>query len=245
LKFDGIHIGDGNNGPLDTIDMEDSIDWNKEQEIVVDSDVSNIKIIKGDSSQIQVKTTGKVSSNVEVHLKVEKKNDSIIVKIWQDRTESSILNTTNLDTVITLPKDFVDDLDIRNNVGEIDFGEFEGNSLKVNSDVGDVSGLASAKEIEIVANVGEIDVTVNGGDIILKADVGAIQFTCEKADSLLATADVGAIQATLSQSVIDAGIAADSGLGDVSGKVSYKEGTDRDATVQLYTDIGEVKIKKQ
>lgn len=247
LNFDGIHIGDGENGltNLETIEMEDSIEWSQEQKIIIDSEVSDIEIITGDSDQIEVKTTGKVSSNVEVHLKLEKKNDSIRILMWQERPETFVTNTTNLDTVITLPKDFAGDLDIRTNVGDLDFGEFDGDSLSVNSDVGDVQGVVEAKEIEIESNVGEIDVTVNGGDIILKADVGEIEFICEKADSLIATTNVGAIHAILSQKLIDAGIAAEAGVGDVNANVSFAEGTDRDAAIQLYTDIGEVKIRKQ
>jgi hypothetical protein len=242
-----FHIGDGKNGVsnLENIDLEDSIEWSQEQKITIDSQVSDVKIIKGDSNEIKVKTTGKVSSNIEVHLKLEKKNDSIQVLVWQERPESLITNTTNLDTVITLPKDFAGDLEIQTDVGDLDFGDFEGDSLRVNLDVGEVHGLVDAAEIEIETNVGAIDVTVNGGEITLKADVGEIEFICEKADSLLATADVGSIRATLSQSVIDAGVAADSGLGDVNGNVSFKEGTYRDAAIQMYTDIGEVKINKQ
>ncbi|BES63596.1 hypothetical protein SANA_00350 [Gottschalkiaceae bacterium SANA] len=250
--FDGLsesnfHIGDGENGVsnLEKIELEDSIEWSQEQKITIDSQVSDVKIIKGDSNEIEVKTRGKVSSNIKVHLKLEKKKDSIQVLLWQERPESFITNTTNLDTVITLPKDFAGDLEIQSDVGDLDFGDFEGDSLRVNLDVGEVHGLVDAGEIEIETNVGAIDVSVIGGDIILKSDVGEIEFICEKADSLLVTADVGSIQATLSQSVIDAGVAADSGLGDVKGNVSFKEGTDREAAIQMYTDIGEVKINKQ
>lgn len=247
LRERDFHIGDGENGVsnLEKVELEDSIAWNQEQKVIIDSEVSDIEIVKGDSDQIEVKTTGKVSSNIEVHLKLEKKNDSIQVIIWQERPESFTANTTNLDTVITLPKDFAGDLDIRTNVGDLAFGEFKGDSLIIDSDVGDVQGIVEAKEIEIESDVGAIDVTVKGGDIILKADVGGIEFICEKADSLIATSDVGAIYATLSQSVIDAGIAAEAGVGDVNANVSFKEGKDRDAAIQMYTDIGEVKIHKQ
>ncbi len=242
-----FHIGDGENGlsNLEKVELEDSIAWNQEQEIIIDSEVSNIEIVKGDSDQIEVKTTGKVSDTIKVHLKVEKKNDSVRILIWQDRPETLMMNTTNLDTVITLPKDFAGDLDIRTNVGDLAFGEFKGDSLIIDSDVGDVQGIVEAEAIEIESDVGTIDVTVNGGDIILKADVGEIEFICEKADSLIATSDVGAIHATLSQAVIDAGIAAEAGIGDVDANVSFKEGKDRDAAIQMYTDVGEVKIRKQ
>ena len=131
--------------------------------------------------------------------------------------------------MITLPKDFAGDLDIRTNVGDLDFGEFTGVSLVVDSDVGNVTGSAEAEEIEIESNVGEIDVTVNGGKITLKSDVGGLEFLCEKADSLLATSDV----------------AADSGVGEVDTNISFSEGKDRSAAIQIYTDIGDVEIYKQ
>ena len=247
LSESDFHIGDGKPGSrnLKEVNLEDSIEWDQENEITIDSEVSDVKIVKGDSNQIEVKTTGKVSSNIEVHLKLEKKNDSIQVIIWQDRPESFTTNSTNLDTVITLPKDFAGELELTSNVGDLDFGEFEGDSLRINADVGEIQGHVEATVIEIESNVGAIDVTVTGGDIILTADVGEIKFICEEADSLIATSDVGSIQATLSQSVIDAGIAANSGLGDVDTNVSFSEGKDRDAVIQMYTDIGEVKIDKQ
>jgi hypothetical protein len=247
LSARNFHLGDGENGlaNLEKIQLEDSMEWNQEKEIRIDSEVSVIKIVTGDSDQIDVQTTGRVTESIEVNLAIEKKKDAIVIRLWQDRPKTLITNTTDLVTVITLPKDFAGDLDIRTNVGDLDFGEFKGDSLIIDSDVGDVQGIVEAKEIEIESDVGAIDVTVKGGDIILKADVGGIEFICEKADSLIATSDVGAIYATLSQSVIDAGIAAEAGVGDVNANVSFKEGKDRDAAIQMYTDIGEVKIHKQ
>jgi hypothetical protein len=105
LSENDFHIGDGEKGfsNLDKAELEDSIAWSQEQKITIDSQVSDIEIVKGDSAQIEGKTTGKVSSNVEVHLKVEKKNNAIQVLVWQDQPETLMGNTINLDTVITLP----------------------------------------------------------------------------------------------------------------------------------------------
>lgn len=247
LDSDGIHLGDGSNGlrNLKEVELDDSIEWNQESEIRIDSEVSDVQIIQGDSSKIEVQTTGKVSESIEAHMELSKTKDGIVIRIWQDRPKTLIANTTNLDTVVTLPKDFAGDLVIKTDVGDLDFGDYVGESLVVDSDVGDVVGEAKADTIEIESNVGGIHVTVNGGDIILKSDVGEVVFESDQADSILASSDVGEIDATLSKNLIDAGIAADSDIGDVNAGVAFKETKDKDATVQLYTSVGEIDIHKK
>ena len=247
LDSDGIHLGDGENGSgsLVPVDLNESAKWDQEKEIRVKSEVSDVIFVQGDSDQIEVKTTGKVTESIEVYLEIEKRTNSIQIHLWQEQPKILMTNTTNLDTVITLPKDFAGELNVVTNVGDLDLGEFAGESVIVDSDVGEVMGTVEADEIEIESNVGDIDVTVAGGDIALKSDVGEITFDCAQADSIVAETDVGAIHANLSKAVVDLGIAADSGVGDVNASVSFEEGKDSGAAVQLYAGVGEVKIKEK
>ncbi len=247
LDSDGIHLGDGTNGigNLKPVDLSDSVMWNQEKEIRVSNEVGDVTFVQGDSDQIEVKTTGKVSESIDVYMEIEQKSDRISIRIWQKRPEILSANTTNIDTVITMPKAFAGKLDVATDVGDLNIGEFTGESLTIDSDVGDVTGTIEADEIEIESNVGEIEVTVAGGDIALITDVGEITLDCSKADSLVAKTDVGAIYADLSQSVIDLGIAADSGVGDVNSGVSFHEGKDDGAAVQFYAGVGEVKIRER
>lgn len=230
---------------LVAVDLEDSASWDQEKEIRVDNEVGDVTIIYGDSDKIDVKTTGKVTESIKAYLKIEKKTDAIVIRIWQERPELLMTNTTNLDTVITLPKEFAGDLDIETDVGDLDFGQFSGARLIVDSDVGEIRGIAEADEIEIESNVGDVDVTVSGGDIALKTDVGELTFECDKADSIVANTDVGAIRADISQTVAELGIAADSGVGDVNSNVTFNEGKDSGAAIQLYAGVGEVRIREK
>jgi DUF4097 and DUF4098 domain-containing protein YvlB len=230
---------------LVAVDLQDTLDWTGETEISIDSDVSDLDLVWSDSDQIQVHTTGKVSEGIEVDVSLEKKQDRIVIRISQDRPESLFNNTTNLDTTITLPKAFQDELKIKTNVGDVNFGAFTGKTLTIDSDVGDVMGTGQADFIEIESNVGEIDVLVDGGQITLISDVGEIEFTCQSADELMAQSDVGAIHATLSQDLIEKGIAADAGVGEVDASISFTEGKDRNAVVQIYTDVGEIELRTQ
>lgn len=247
LDSDGIHLGDGLNGSgnLESVNLSESVQWNQEKKIQVKSEVSDVVFVQGNSDQIEVNTTGKVSESIEVYLEIEKRTNSIQIHLWQEQPKILMTNTTNLDTIITLPKDFAGELNVVTNVGDLDFGEFSGQSLIVDSDVGEVMGTVEADEIEIESNVGDIDVTVAGGDIVLKSDVGELTFDCAKADSIVASTDVGAIYADLSKSVIDLGIAADAGVGDVNASVAFEEGKDSSAAVQLYAGVGEVKIREK
>lgn len=133
------------------------------EKFTIDSDISSLKIIRGNSKNIQVSMDKKISGDNDDKLKEELNNIrvsyedgklNIEVKMSSDST-----NLNKIDTTIKLPLS-IKDIKMDNSVGDV---RIDGDYDKVDSrlEIGDFYYIGKLKEGNVEVDTGDIDLKLN------------------------------------------------------------------------------------
>lgn len=139
---------------------------NNFEKISIDSKASNIYVYSTEENEIKIKYYG-----VKDEVSISTENNVLKVSTFEN---NKFFNTKVSKTEIYVPKTYDKLIEIKNNYGNVEIGEFENSTISIEEDYGNVK-VENAKDITIQNNYGDISLgdaesaTLNEscGDIVI------------------------------------------------------------------------------
>lgn len=120
---------------------------NNFEKISIDSKASNIYVYSTEENEIKIKYYG-----VKDEVSISTENNVLKVSTFEN---NKFFNTKVSKTEIYVPKTYDKLIEIKNNYGNIEIGEFENSTISIEEDYGNVK-VENAKDITIQNNYGDI-----------------------------------------------------------------------------------------
>ena len=189
---------------LSSCDIENNIvpKYSKEEEcdysyssnnniLTINSTVSDIKVIRGDTSEIKINMKKIVRGDYEE--KLQESLDSIqctfkdnVINIESESNDHSIARSKQITTVISVPKNILL-LNITSNVGDIDLkGDYD--DIEINKQTGELSYEGELKQCNIYSDVGAVKLNLHRLDpsynYKINGNVGQVTIKIPQGDSI-------------------------------------------------------------
>ena len=148
FKFSGFKFGLQSSNEL-ILDQTYEEKFNK---IIIDSSISEINIKKSNDDNIKAIIYGEKD-----HTDVATNNDTLNIKISEEKCVGFCFNQKSSKVEIYLPEDFNGDINIKNNYGDIYIDELLNANIDIEEDCGDVK-ILGGNNIKIDNNYGDIEI---------------------------------------------------------------------------------------
>ena len=225
--FKGFKIGVQTSNEL-ILDKTYEEEFNK---IIIDATISEIDIKKSDSNNIKTKIYGEKD-----YIDVQTSLDTLNIKTSEKNCIGICFNQKSTKIEIYLPEEYDDNIDIKNDYGDIFIDEFLNANIEVEEDCGDVK-ISNVNDITIKNSYGDIEIKSVNNYLHLENDCGAIKVNNIdlKKDSYIKD-DYGDIEiGNTNQIFIDA----KTDLGKVNIKNNYNKS---DVTLKIENDCGDIDV---
>lgn len=221
------------------------------KKIDVDYKVADIQIIASDENDFLIKEVSNVS-NEDTYGQLTKENDTIKITQPKDLSNSSFTTSdffknnndrsTSITLTISIPTNFMGNLQISSNVSDIQISEgLSLTKIEISTNVSDVSigSIDSLKELELSANVADVAITC--GTALEKLDVSV-----NTGDFSVSIPSVTAFSYDIETSVgeVDSDFFTSPENTKVSSEVSGTVGVSPSLTLTVSIDIGDIQVKK-
>lgn len=215
------------------------------KEMKVNVDVGEIQIKESKNDDITIHFHGNVPKKVKEQLtfKVEEHSTSVEVVVSQSNKffmqipfiNSDISSERTLD--VSLPKNLLDKLEVKADVGDIHIDHINSPGLTAHSDVGDIYVNQFKGVGTFVSNVGDIELEKISGKINSQTDTGEIDISLEEmTDDIELSSDVGDITVKFVNEPENIVFDLSSDIGDVS--INGFKGFENRTTGSIITQLG-------
>lgn len=184
IGWNGIHINEGNKSYFNinpgkwfnfgssnmvstTIDNEKFAEIHGIDNITISSSFVDIKVTAEDREDVRVKYHGKMKSNVIPELEIEKKANSLNIKLETRNSNSYTIASSDVVLEVFVPKSYNKTFNLSNSSGNIYINSLDGDSIHTSTSSGDV------KLEDIKANL--LKLSTSSGSIKLEDPIGEIQ----------------------------------------------------------------------
>lgn len=197
IGWNGININKGNISSLNinpinwfnfgssnmtstTIDSKRFASINGIDSITISSSFIDIKVTAEDRDDVRVNYSGTIISNVVPTLEIEKKSNSLNIKLETGKTNN--FSVTNSDVVleVLVPKSYNKSFNILNSSGNISIKSLVGSNFNASTSSGSINFKdikanllklsTSSGSVKIEDSIGEIQVSTSSGSVVLDID---------------------------------------------------------------------------
>ncbi|MDO4720237.1 MAG: DUF4097 family beta strand repeat-containing protein [Peptostreptococcaceae bacterium] len=244
----GFVMGFGKGGKRKV--FSESLALEKEENILVVSDVTDVKVLPHDGERLDIEYEAYEDSTFEVSRR--EGQIEITAKIHPKRRSPQRLHL-----LIRCPRDWDKDLEIRSDVGDLKL-EGDYRKLRLRSDVGNIDVKGSAERMDAEVSVGDLRAAGSFGSADLQSDVGSIDFATDRMTEGVyeLKSDVGDIDVRIPQDA-DVSMQAEVEVGSLSctakldqirqtgviEKSLTAKNRDGRAKLQISADTGSISIK--
>lgn len=222
------------------------------ENIIIDSDVANIRMLPTTEEEIKVEWSGKMLKSNKNKVQIEEDSEFLRIDIGQDsllgmRKFQFGININMLYVDVYVPEKEFASIQIDNDVGSTNISSIKASNVTVDSDVAGMTiGNIAARSINATSAVGSINIKNSTGKLNAINDVGAIDILMnEITDDISLQTNVGSIKVTVPTIPENVTFNGASDIGSINifeEKGSYIS-KDADYVVMMQTDIGNIKVK--
>jgi len=219
------------------VNKQERVSGENVERIRVEADSMNVKIIRGQGSDIIASLHGKASEKAinDVKLDVASRGDQVAIKLERKTTFTIGINIFDVDLTVELPERLYNELVVEGGSGDVEVRDWSGATLKADLGSGDVTlKQVKAADIEVDVGSGEIQAQkLDSKSVVLKAlsgDINVSQATAEKISARTASG-------TITLQDANGELNGDTGSGDIDVSLEALE-----HDIQLTTGSGEVTI---
>jgi Putative adhesin len=233
------------------------------KEMKIHVDVGEVFLKESKTDDIDIHFYGNVPKQIKDQLtfNVEEHSSSVDVSVSQSNTSFIQIPFINSDInserilEVSLPKNLLDKLDVKTDVGDLEIDGIDTRHLTAHSDVGEIYVNHFNGVGNIVSNVGDINLENISGQMNAQTDAGEIDINLDQmTDDIELASDVGNINVSfakepetisfdLSSEVGEVTITGFEGLGNTSsGSIMTQIGSGG-PLLEAKTDLGEITIE--
>ncbi|WP_226668983.1 DUF4097 family beta strand repeat-containing protein [Metabacillus litoralis] len=214
--------------------------------MIIKVDVGEVNIKEGKNDEIDVHLHGSIAKKLkdQMEFSVEEKGSTVEVNVSQRKNtfflQIPFINADfNSKRVldVSVPKELLNKLDVKTDVGEIAIDGIDVDELKAHSDVGEiyVNGFTGIGDFQ--SNVGEVELENISGKIKAQTDTGEIDLkVAEMTDDIELSSDVGEVTVSFANEPSNIGFDLSSDIGEVS--INGFKGYDNKSSGSIVTQIG-------
>lgn len=245
---------------LAMIDIEKKIAAADISKLSIQSDIAAIQFIPGTGDEIKVHMTGAVTKKQETEAKLEVNQIGNTWNVDASTFGKKINSGISLDEIkrwfaqgdkklrveVTLPAKALEEIRVKTNIGSIDLGEVQADSLDVQADTGRITlNSFQGRKVSLETDTGSISVLSAQGDVRLKTDTGSITATLDEVkNSVDAQSDTGRIELILAKKLSSAAFDLSTDLGRVELDVPEAQIVEKSRNmIKAKIGTGETKIK--
>lgn len=235
------------------VSKEESFQARNIKNIIINSDVANIRMLPTTEEEIKIEWSGKILRSSTNSVQIEEDSDTLSINIGQDsllgmRKFQFGINKNMLYVDVYVPEQEFISINIDNDVGSMNVSSIKANYVTVNSDVAGMKiENIQAHTINATSSVGSIDIKNSKGKLNAMNDVGKIDISMNKIeDDITLQTNVGSIEITVPTIPENVTFSGTSELGSINifGKKANFISKDVDYIVTMQTDIGSIKVKE-
>ncbi|SEG05434.1 DUF4097 and DUF4098 domain-containing protein YvlB [Eubacterium ruminantium] len=209
----------------------------KIENIIIKSDVADVKLIKTDDDEIKVE----YSESKKLKCSISVDNGTLTIKQKDNRRWYEFIGfhfSTDYKINVYLPEKQYESVKVTSDTGSVSVSGFSIDDLSISVDTGAIKVKnVKCEEIKAETDTGTVTFTdvVAKGDMSVKTDTGSIDFTDIDAASIVMNTDTGSIKGTvLSEKIFSASTD--------TGSVNVPEG-ESGGKCKLTTDTGSINVK--
>lgn len=205
------------------------------EKIDIFSDAGNVKILETSENSIKVDIYGKSDRNLG-DINFSNENGTLKFEIRGMRNKFINFGFSSNDIIIYVPKEFLKEIKVKSNYGDVEIGEFENVSVDLKQDCGDID-LGKAKNATIKSSYGDVRISniLNKCDIDLSCGDVKIQNLQINEDSIIKN-DLGDIKIEQTNDIF---IDGKTDLGDEKIENSNRHS---EITLTLKNSCGDIKV---
>lgn len=229
-----------------SIDERETFTSRNIDSMIIKVDVGEVNIKESKNDEIDVHLHGSIAKKLkdQIGFSVEENGSTVEVNVSQRENtfflQIPFINAdfnSNRVLDVSVPKELLNKLDVKTDVGEIAINGIDVEELKAHSDVGEiyVNGFTGIGDFQ--SNVGEVELENISGKIKAQTDTGEIDLkVAEMTDDIELSSDVGEVTVSFAKEPNNIGFDLSSDIGEVSIK-GFK-GYDNNSSGSIVTQIG-------
>ncbi|MBM7605198.1 hypothetical protein JOC75_003221 [Metabacillus crassostreae] len=229
-----------------SIDERETVTSRNIDSMIIKVDVGEVNIKESKNDEIDVHLHGSIAKKLkdQMEFSVEENGSTVEVKVSQRENtfflQFPFINADfNSKRVldVSVPKELLNKLDVKTDVGEIAINGIDVDELKAHSDVGEiyVNGFTGLGDFQ--SNVGEVELENISGKIKAHTDTGEIDIKVEEmTDDIELSSDVGEVTVRFAKEPSNIGFDLSSDIGEVS--INGFKGYDNNSSGSIITQIG-------
>ena len=212
------------------------------QNIIIDSNVYDIEILKSNSNKIKIELLYRsndlitVDNNANIYIK-DKINKNNFIGINFD-----LISFNRPKITIYIPTNYQNDLEVKGDVNKVTLDNININNININTNVGEVllNNVNVNNDINITTNVGNININnTNSNYIRLQSDIGNIHLNNFFSKNIFLKSNIGNIKALINEKEINYTKHINNQFGDSN----ISSSTNGIYTLDIYTIIGNINIE--
>lgn len=229
-----------------SIDERETVTSRNIDSMIIKVDVGEVNIKESKNDEIDVHLHGSIAKKLkdQMEFSVEENGSTVEVNVSQSENtfflQFPFINADfNSKRVldVSIPKELLNKLDVKTDVGEIAINGIDVEELKAHSDVGEiyVNGFTGIGDFQ--SNVGEVELENISGKFKAHTDTGEIDIKVEEmTDDIELSSDVGDVTVTFAKEPSNIGFDLSSDIGEVS--IEGFKGYDNHSSGSIVTQIG-------
>lgn len=163
-----------------TIDNERFASIDGIDNVTISSSFIDIKVTAEDRDDVRVNYSGTIISNVIPTLEIERKSNSLNIKLETGKTNNYSVTNSDVVLEVLVPKSYNKSINILNSSGNISIKSIVGSNLNASTSSGSINFKdikanllklsTSSGSVKIEDSIGEIQVSTSSGSVVLDID---------------------------------------------------------------------------